>query len=1269
MKAEAKHRRGVQLFAAGRNAEALALMREALGEEDNSERWNDWATLQYLTGHFEEAEAGYRIAIDMNRGNTQAALNLGVLLKSKSRIEEAVPFLEIAQRAGNSEEKAAAEQLLKSEGRKEGSAPTTDHQLEAYLRRFLSSDSNERSYFETHIKRYVATLSLLPRGNENMKVLELGAAFHHVTPALIKCKGYGEVCCNDIWLGPSQQTRRVVSNTGEEEFVFVVDNFDVQATRWPYPDGGFDAVLCCEMLEHLHSDPMGLMAEINRVLKPEGVLLLTTPNLACGHAVESALKGESPYVYGRFERGGGATDRHNREYTAGEVERLASAAGFGVVVLRTMDSWWECRKELLRTLAAHGFPIARRGDNTILLGRKQSEVRERYPKEFYQNVGTQVERRSAQSGEAGVTTEKETEYTPPRNILMVHEVLPHFDCSGSDLRLMDVIREIRRQGHQLTYVARDARNFEKYAPAMEALGVKVVVGDSERMRHIGDDRPTPWSFRELLERGRFHAAILFHWYWSGISVAEDYAEDIRKFSSETRILVLTDDRHGERERRLAALSGSFSDLERGNDFEVREEEVYGRADLVLHITEADKKRFLELCPNLQTELLPMQAEGAPEGPGFAERDGVLFLGNFDNLANGDALQWMLESIWPLVIKEEPGLTLFVAGNAAPKDLEKLYANVKCLGRVEELAPVFAACRVFAAPVRYGTGINTKNLQALAHGLPIVTTSVGAEGIGLEDGVNALVTDKAREFAVSVLRLHRDVVLWKRIASGGRSIIASNFSHRQFETQIRKIMARSAELPVKPLDPGYVWSYRAVEKSNPEVLTQRPARYRHVLRMFAYWQAGHDFLAQGHAAEALSQFRHIFSMQRGELPATVFYTSLFSDMAGAYRGLGDEKSAKRCEEEGLRLAGEAPSKPSTKQGFKREGGHSPEISVIIPTCNRKETLRLCLAALAFQFLSVERWEIVVVDDGSTDGTDTFCRECTHPFSNLKFIRQENQGAGAARRAGIEAARGEFVLLMNDDTIASSNLLVEHLKVQRQNSREKLAVLGAFRPSEECIHRALSFWINHSKFFFPQNTLKPGSYPESAYFISCNLSIRRNAVLEAGNFDPRFRVAEDTELGTRLTRKGYRVLFHPEAGAWHEHAQFTVNDLLRRARAYGEMDWMLFQKHPHLLGNGTGPFGMLREADRASMKATVEKNREAVAVSMTALEALEQMELLPFFQKRADGSTGAEELWQKLAKIVPMVYWQYLFESFLGAWETKGEKDTKEVKAAPQVAAVP
>src|SRR5262249_38497297 len=285
--------------------------------------------------------------------------------------------------------------------------------------------------------------------------------------------------------------------------------------------------------------------------------------------------------------------------------------------------------------------------------------------------------------------------------------------------------------------------------------------------------------------------------------------------------------------------------------------------------------------------------------------------------------------------------------------------------------------------------------------------------------------------------------------------------------------------------------------------------------------------------------------------------------------------------------------------------APRISVALPTCNRKDVLRFCFAALAFQTLQETLWEVVVVDDGSVDGTESFCSDLMLPY-RLTYVRTENRGPGAARRISVESARGEFVLLCNDDTIPSSTLLAEHLAFHLAHPREKWAVLGEFRPSDGVTRRALSFFVNTSAFFFPQKDLKAGDIRDQAFFITCNLSVRRDAVLRAGNFDLAFRVAEDTELGTRLMKQGMRVIYHPAATAWHEHARCTTADLIRRARAYGTADWQLFQKHPQLLGNGASPFGSLSEADRLRMLAHVEEHRPAVASGVAALEQLDAID---------------------------------------------------------------
>src|SRR5579864_3888371 len=202
MNAEESHALALKLYEAGRFDEALALLRQALADAESSELWSDWATIQFRRGEASEAEAGFRIALQTNPTDMQAAANLGAILMAQGRAAEGLAFLEKGLGAMAPEQRAAT-QLKIMAGRQSGQGKTHDRSqtLEQFLRLYVSEDANERSYFETHIRRYVATLEALPDGQPGARLLELGAAFHHVTAALIHCKGYAEVRCTDVWEG------------------------------------------------------------------------------------------------------------------------------------------------------------------------------------------------------------------------------------------------------------------------------------------------------------------------------------------------------------------------------------------------------------------------------------------------------------------------------------------------------------------------------------------------------------------------------------------------------------------------------------------------------------------------------------------------------------------------------------------------------------------------------------------------------------------------------------------------------------------------------------------------------------------------------------------------------------------------------------------------------------------------------------------------------------------------------------------------------------
>ena len=122
------------------------------------------------------------------------------------------------------------------------------------------------------------------------------------------------------------------------------------------------------------------------------------------------------------------------------------------------------------------------------------------------------------------------------------------------------------------------------------------------------------------------------------------------------------------------------------------------------------------------------------------RSGTIFLANFDNPANRDAVDWMLADIWPRIRAQLPSAELLLVGNNLPSGLGVGQNGVMRVGFVADLDPVFANCRVAVSPVRFGTGIKTKNLSALSHGVPLVTTTVGADGIHLHHDETALIAD-------------------------------------------------------------------------------------------------------------------------------------------------------------------------------------------------------------------------------------------------------------------------------------------------------------------------------------------------------------------------------------------------------------------------------------------------------------------------------------------------------------------------------------------------
>ncbi|HEY1462896.1 MAG TPA: glycosyltransferase, partial [Terriglobales bacterium] len=1157
------------------------------------------------------------------------------------RTGDAIPWLEkVAAQLGEPDVQAI--RALIEECRKSAS-PSFSDEIENYLLKFAGRDDNEKSYLKTHLARYTKTLELLPHATPGQTLLELGAAFHHITPALKTLKGY-EVRCSDVWEGEPQITRDVTSVDGTETHSFAVDNFDVERFPWPYPDRSFDVVMCCEMMEHLITDPMGVVNEINRVLKPAGRLLVTTPNMASAKSVEYALRGESPYIYGRYEPGGRPTDHHNREYTTNELERLLELGGFQMERILTHDSWWNRDRSLLRLFASRGLPVARRGDNTLCLARRVTATADRHPEEFYLKLGTQASRRDQQTGDEVI---EELDNDRPLRILIANEMLPQTDRNGSDVRLMQIVREMREQGHEVTYLARNGYLREYYSAELEALGVKIYAHDAERLGYLGFDDPADWTLDEVLAEGKFDLSVLLLWFWTGTTVPEHYIPAIRHKSPKTRIAVLTDDQHGLRELRMAELQGTWADFERAENYASRELEIYRNADIVLSISEDDRRGLIARDPNLNISLLPMMAELTPEGRTFEERDGVLFLGNFSNAANKDGVQWIMEEVWPRVYAQLPNATLSLAGSNFPEGLGSQRAGVRPIGHVPDLKPLLAQHKLFVCPIRFGTGIKTKNLSALGSGLPLITTTIGAEGMNLRNGEHALIADNAEEFANAIVAAYPNENLWRQLSRQGRKHISVEFGHKRLQNAVRALV-QQARTTKPQQNTAYEPEYLAIEKTDSEIIACRPAKYRNWLRLLAHVNTANKFLADDDPSRALAQLRHIFSVARDGDHAHVLFDHVLHLMARCYRQIGDAEKARQCEQNKTESEGSRAIQPENADAPITS---EPQISVILPTHNRAAQLKICLANLAAQSLPAQQWELIIVDDGSTDNTRQVCSEFTS-FCHFAYIRQQHAGIGAAQQAAVERAKGQFLLFIQDDTILSSSLLADHLRAQYALHGERAAIVGNRAYPPEAAENALNLFIAQHSLFFIQSVLPAELQAGRYYLMAAHFSIAKELLLAEGSFDPELKTASDVDLAIRMHKSSCRLIMRTDFRAEHNHLSTSVEDLISKAELYGAAQAQLFRKYPSLIGDGAGAYGKLDSAAIKKLQQLVKHNRQQVREHTQALEKISAIDLRPLIKDEQANKRKLESIMQTVKDAVPAIYWSHFFASFLETWnETK------------------
>jgi GT2 family glycosyltransferase len=227
----------------------------------------------------------------------------------------------------------------------------------------------------------------------------------------------------------------------------------------------------------------------------------------------------------------------------------------------------------------------------------------------------------------------------------------------------------------------------------------------------------------------------------------------------------------------------------------------------------------------------------------------------------------------------------------------------------------------------------------------------------------------------------------------------------------------------------------------------------------------------------------------------------------------------------------------------------DITVVVATYNRRNGLNRLLQALAEQTYPADRFEVVVVDDGSTDGTSALLRSITVPY-RLRSLSQTNSGPAAARNLGVERARGALIVFLDDDVVPVPGLLAAHEAAHGQTTSQ--VVTGPMLPPPpEWPQPAWDRW-DAEQLRKQYDAMLSGQFECSQrQFFTANASVHRSLFQAAGGFDVRFRRAEDMELAWRMSRHGARFVFEPSAEVVHYAARPFVS-WCRNAYQYGSYD---------------------------------------------------------------------------------------------------------------------
>lgn len=373
----------------------------------------------------------------------------------------------------------------------------------------------------------------------------------------------------------------------------------------------------------------------------------------------------------------------------------------------------------------------------------------------------------------GVNPEFEKERKVNKRIFVVDARMIRPDRDAGSLRMYNILISLKEMGNKVTFAQSNLVCQQPYVGNLQEQGIEVIFSP-----HVNSIE----SY--LKKKGNEYDVIIL----SRADLANKLIDRVRKYCPEALVIFDTVDLHFIREQRMAEVKKSHSLRWLAAMRKKQELEVASKADITLVVSPFEQQVMREIRPNFNVELLTTIYDIHETATAFNERTGILFVGAFEHPPNIDAVIYFVRDILPLIRQKLNGIETYIVGNDPPPTITSLKSDdIFVTGYVKDIAHYYQQCRVFIAPLRFGSGIKGKVNMSMSYGLPVVGTSIATEGMNLANEFDVMISDNPRYFADAVAKVYNDEALWNKLSANGKLNIQKYFSKQVAKETLKNIL--------------------------------------------------------------------------------------------------------------------------------------------------------------------------------------------------------------------------------------------------------------------------------------------------------------------------------------------------------------------------------------------------------------------------------------------------------------------------------------------------